>query len=71
MVNVVVIWVAETTLTAPTVMFVPALTVAPDKNPVPVMVTLNVLPSGACELGVIELTVGAGFALTVNPTVAV
>jgi hypothetical protein len=37
----------------------PRLTVAPDWNPVPVMVTA-VPPAAGPELGAIELTVGAG-----------
>ena len=38
----------------------PIFTVAPDRKPVPVMVT-DVLPAVVPEFGAIELTVGAGF----------
>ena len=64
MVNVVVIWVVEITETDPTLMPLPDTeTLEPEKS-LPLIVTLNVLPSRLCCVGEIELTVGA--VVTVN-----
>ena len=61
--NVVVICVpSELTVTVPTVTPVPdTATVAPDRNPLPLIVTANALPPLVCELGLIDGTVGAGY----------
>ena len=57
--DVAVIDVLLTTVT-PVAAVPPRLTVAPARNPVPVIVT-GVPPLAGPELGAIELTVGAGF----------
>ena len=59
-----VIWVADVTVTEVHEL-APKVTVAPVRNPVPVIVT-EVPPSSAPVVGETELTVGAGLALVMS-----